>query len=284
MNTPIYQQKFGDATITIFNAGHVQFDLANSLDADKSAWSPRYDDQFAKPVVSPIQCIHISLPTTNVLVDAGLYDFSPDSPFAMPIGYTPPQHLCDQMAAANISPNAVDHVIITHLHRDHFNGLSVEQDGRVVPSFPNATCYIGRADWERAITQEALTDPASLESQTLGVLNQQGKLVLVDGEQTITAGISVFPTPGETPAHQAVQINIGDKIFYCVGDLYHHPVEVAHSDWSVKWSDGKANRASRDRFSRVALKEDAWLIATHIDGVGRLAQTADGVNWVAIEE
>lgn len=282
MNRQNQQYHFGNAMVTLFNVGHSRFDLADSLDADSAEWSLRYAASFAQPAIVPIQCIHIALPTTTILVDAGRYDFAPDSPFAMPDDYTPPPHLLEQMQSANLTPDTVEHLIITHLHGDHFNALTVEKDGQFVPAFPNAQCYIGRADWERSMTQAALTDPLSLESQTLGVLQQRNSLTLVAGEFTVVPGVKILPTPGETPAHQIVRIDTERQVVYCLGDLYHHPVEVEQAGWSVKWADGEANKASRNWFRDVARQEKAQLIATHIEGMGQLEETADGVIWAGV--
>jgi hypothetical protein len=66
---------------------------------------------------------------------------------------------------------------------------------------------------------------------------------------------------------------------YCLGDLYHHVIEVDHPSWSVPWADRTAIAASRRALTDAALAENALLIATHIPGVGRLLPTASGVTW-----
>ncbi len=89
----------------------------------------------------------------------------------------------------------------------------------------------------------------------------------------------ILPAPGETPGHQIVRVRSAGRTLYCLGDLYHHPVEVEQPTWAAHWNDRAAALASRQALVAAALAEDALLVATHIPGVGRLTKTDDGVQW-----
>lgn len=65
----------------------------------------------------------------------------------------------------------------------------------------------------------------------------------------------------------------------CLGDLYHRAVELAQLGWHVIWADPVASVASQSALVAATLAEDALLIATHIEGVGRVERT-DGGRWV----
>lgn len=272
--------QLGAAKITVINIGELQFDFAYGLDVPKSEWSLRYTDLFEKPHPLPIQCIHIQLPETSALVDASLYEIAPDSPFAIP-NYQPPPGLLARLAEIGVQPEEIEHVIITHAHFDHYNGTTTERDGHHEPCFPNARYYLGHADWERTQTQKALQNPDSTESRSLGVLHRQGLLELIEGDLELGQGLQIIAAPGETLGHQIVRIHSEGQMLYCLGDLYHHPVEVEHPAWMTRWADVTACNASRQAFEAAALRENALLIATHIPTVGRLQRTEAGVRWVA---
>lgn len=283
MKTPIQQFQFGEAEIRIFNVGETRMDLAQMLNVTEADWSPHYRDIFTEPVRAPILCIHITLPTMTLLVDSGRYDFGPDSPFALP-NYTPPPGLPEQLNAVDLELSAIDHLVITHAHGDHFNATTVEENGTYQPVFPNAQLHLGRADWESKRTQDALQQPDSLESQTFGIYQRTGQLTLVDDSMKLGEAVEIIAAPGETPGHQIVRLHSQGETLYCVGDLYHHEVEVEQDGWGVTWSDIDAAQASRRTFVKRALAEDARIVATHIWGMGRLQATADGVRWAAVDQ
>jgi glyoxylase-like metal-dependent hydrolase (beta-lactamase superfamily II) len=279
MTTPPHTFQLGAARIALINLGELQLDLADALRVPTEQRSPEHRYLFAQPLHVPVQCIYIELPDLRVLVDAGRYEFPPDSPFAIP-NYQPPPDLLEQLAAVDVEPERIDHVIITHMHFDHFNGLLTERNQTEVLSFPQAEHHIGRADWERREWQNALRNSDSLESRLVTKLELRDLLTLVEGDAVLSDEVQILATSGETPGHQAVRIHSREQFLYCVGDLYHHPTEVAHPTWMVHWADAERNLASKQRIAHAALAEDALLIATHIPGVGRLRRVGAGVGWV----
>lgn len=272
----------GPATVSVINLGDLRFSLAETLNVPESEWRPRYASAFERQLLFPSQSIHIALPGASVLVDANNYAFSvtPDSPY-LPPNYQPPPDLITQLLERNIHPEDITHLVITHVHFDHYAGITTERDGQYMPSFPNARCYLGRADWEGPETRRALQDPNSEDSRTLGVLHQRGLLELVEGNHDLLPGVRIIAAPGETPGHQIVRVHLDGQTLYCLGDLYHHAVEVEQPTWMVEWANSDANFASRHALAEAALAEGALLIPAHMP-VGRLERTASGVRWVTV--
>jgi len=273
----------GEATVTIINAGDLRFSLRDELAVPEEEWRPAHADAFAAPLVFPSQCFHIAAPGLSLMVDAGRYDVPEGSGFAIP-GYLPPPALPDQLAAAGIRPEDVRYVVITHAHWDHFNGVTRTENGADAATFPNARHLLGRADWQDAEMQAALERPDSLQGRTLGVLHRAGLLETVEGDHDLDGGVRLVATPGETPGHMAVRVESRGQVLYCVGDLYHHPVEVERPEWMATWADRATTPASRARLAEAALAADARLLAAHIASVGRLARTGagGGVRWVDV--
>ncbi len=135
----------GDATVHIFNVGMLRADLAEWFGVERDAGPEAFRADLAGDVAVPIQCIHIQSGKTSLMVDACVYDLTSESPHAIP-GYEPPPSLVEQMDAAGIAVDGVQHVVITHAHFDHFNGLMQRDDGKPTPVFSNAQVYLGRAD------------------------------------------------------------------------------------------------------------------------------------------
>jgi glyoxylase-like metal-dependent hydrolase (beta-lactamase superfamily II) len=271
----------GAARVAVINVGDSLWSLAETLSVPESEWRPRFGDAFEQPQPALSQCVHIALPGASLLVDASVYDEPPDGP-RRPPAYQPPPALSMQLADLGVAPAEVTHLVITHLHWDHYNGATVERDGAWEPRFPSARCFIGRADWEDPELQAALQSPDSLEARTLGVLWRQGLVELTNGQRELLPGISLIAAPGESPGHQIVRVRSQSETLYCLGDLFHYPVEVEQPTWMSSWSDPAATLASRQALIQAALVEDALLVAAHIPTVGRLRRTRVGVEWAGL--
>lgn len=273
--------QIGQATVSVINIGDLQAGLRDWFSVAEHEWPAQYRALYNQQIRVPVQCIHVALPEASLLIDAGAYDFPADSPMLIP-GYQPPPALTSQLADIGVQPEMISHVIITHAHFDHYNGVTRQQAGQLLPTFPNARYYLARPDWERTELQTALQKADSAESRTLGALFEQGLLTLVEGDLDLGHGIEIVAAPGESPGHQIARVQSAGQSLYCIGDLYHHPLEFEPGDWSVTWANLEANRASRRAFIEAALAEEALIIATHISMMYRLQRAEAGVGWVAV--
>jgi len=281
MHTPS-QFTVGATTISLFQIGALQVRLAEWLGLVEGDWPPIYQALFAAPIAVPVQCAHIALPGRSLLVDPCHPELLAHSGELVP-GATPMLSLLMQLAAAQVDPLTVDTVVITHPHFDHYCGIvaigaSAAEDRLL---FPNARHLLGQADW--AALQDDLKSPASPTSRALGLAWRHGILELVGEQRELGDGLSLLPTPGETPGHLALRVESQGATLYCVGDLFHHQVEVERPEWGVTWADAAATARSRAALLTAAQAEHALLIAAHIQGVGRPARDGAGVHWGQVE-
>jgi glyoxylase-like metal-dependent hydrolase (beta-lactamase superfamily II) len=272
--------RVGQAYASLFSIGELRCDLAAWLDLPREQWPAGYVDVLSRPLPVPVQSVHINLPGLSLLVDAPLYEeVRADSDFAI-TGYRPPPGLVEQLGSAGIKPESITHIVITHPHFDHFSGITRKENGRYVPTFPNAHCYLSQADWTEIAG--GLKRPNSLTSRTLGIVQQAGLLELVAGEHQLVDGVTVLPAPGETVGHQIVRVHSAGETLYLLGDLYHHAIEIEHPRLNVHWADPEQMATSKQALIRAALTENATLVAAHIPGFGRLRPTDSGVTWVEV--
>lgn len=255
----------GAAELSIINLGDLNYRLKDVINVPESKWRPLYGDLYESKLPFPSQSVLVSLGGNLILVDAGDYKiFAAEGKEYVKRGYRPPPGLVSQMRRGGSAPEQVSHVVITHAHLDHFAGATRPRNGKFVPTFPKAKYHLGRGDWENPETKKSLANPSSYEARTFGVLHDLGVLDVVSAEGELVRGVSVIPTPGESPGHQIVMVESKGQTAYCVGDLFHHSSEVEHLSWMAPWCDSVSNVRSRLAVLRRAAKEGALVVPAHM--------------------
>ncbi|MFF2907218.1 MBL fold metallo-hydrolase [Paenibacillus sp. NPDC057934] len=278
---PAWSGKIGDFEVNVINIGDITLPMGESLSGPKGTSDEIHvRTAIAHEKIVPMQDLLVRMNDMVVLVDAGSYDIGPESIYAIP-GYQPPLSLTDQMTQLGVSPGDVDHVIITHRHWDHFNGVTVSENGEWIPAFPNAKHYISGLDWY--YIKQTMQNKGTHEANAFPILEQLGLLQVIEGEFDVAPGISIHPAAGETEGHQIVRFHSKGETLYSVGDLYHHPIEVAYGQWLASWANRQQTKESREWLLGRAASESACLMASHIPGIGRILQTPHGFKWGYVE-
>jgi glyoxylase-like metal-dependent hydrolase (beta-lactamase superfamily II) len=255
----------GAARLTIINLGDLNFTLRDVISIQETEWRSRYGSLFEQRLAFPSQSIHVALEESSVLVDAGDYlKFAKEGAEYVDPTYRPPAGLIEQLLEIGVGPEDVTHVVLTHAHYDHYAGVTTNTGGSVVPAFPRAHHFLGRGDWEWEVVRNAMADPSSNEAQTLEVINRLGILKLVLGDEELVPGVKILSAPGESPGHQILVVRSEGQAAYCVGDLFHHSIEVEHPEWMAPWCDAPLNLRSRMMILESAVQEDAILIPAHM--------------------
>lgn len=255
----------GEARVTVFNVGDMLFGLDEVY--DKSVDLSRYfpEGKIGKKARFPTHSFLIESGGAKVVVDPSDYSrLTAPGHFTPPPGYAPPPALTAQMKSAGALPDEIAHVVVTHLHFDHYAGVTRGAGGNAHPTFPKADCIIPAKDWEMASIAEARKSKDPDVVDTLVAVQEAGRLSLLDGPKALGGGVRVEPFPGESPGHQVVAVKSNGASCYCVGDLFHFEEEVEHPDLVASWNEPGEAESSRVRFYRLASDEDAIVIPGHM--------------------
>ena len=143
--------------------------------------------------------------------------------------------LLDSLNTLGISPKDITQVVLTHLHQDHAGGCTVSTSDGYVPTFPNATYYVQKGEWDDAKDADGQTVNGYRYDEVMAPLDVARQVCLLEGESEICPGLEVVVTQGHTRRHQSVLVKTGEDIFCYVGDLIptvHHlrPIYVMAYD------------------------------------------------------
>jgi glyoxylase-like metal-dependent hydrolase (beta-lactamase superfamily II) len=157
-----------------------------------------------------------------------------------------------RLAAAGARPEQIDMVMCTHLHVDHVGWNTRLENGRWVPTFPNARYVFSREDYAHFLAedQDPARGPAGMGAFRDSVLPvvEAGLAQMVSGAAALDESLSVEPMPGHTPGTIAIRLESkGAQALFC-GDILHHALQVYRPEWnSVACLDAAQARASRRR-------------------------------------
>jgi glyoxylase-like metal-dependent hydrolase (beta-lactamase superfamily II) len=199
----------------------------------------------------------------NILVDSG---FRWDVPIRVGLDfggfplevqeYVPPDRA---VAKLGLSPEDITDIIITHLHWDHADGISL---------FPNAHVWIQRAELEYYATSAWQPDGNNLGVEPRNVpelvkLNTEGRLTLVDGDDVeIFDGIRVYTGGRHTYASQYVGVNTPDGTVILASDNVWVYANLELNLANSLTFDAEAQVAAQDRMRELASKPE-WIIPGH---------------------
>ena len=168
-----------------------------------------------------------------------------------------------QLRAAGCEPAQVQAVLCTHLHVDHVGWNTRLDNGRWVPTFPNARYLMGRIEiehWSRA--QEA--EPAAIMADSIKPILDAGQVELVEQDQRLCDEVRLLPTPGHTPGHVSVLIESRGVRALITGDVVHHPCQIGEPSWSTSFdTDRAAATAMRMQLLSQFADSGVLVIGTH---------------------
>jgi glyoxylase-like metal-dependent hydrolase (beta-lactamase superfamily II) len=114
-----------------------------------------------------------------------------------------------------IKPDEITDVLLTHLHFDHTGGSTKNENGSLIPSFPNAKYFVQKKNFEWAMNPSD-RDKGSYIKDNFEPLVKEGVLNLIDGEIDFDNNISFRIINGHTFGQQMVKISdSSNTILYC---------------------------------------------------------------------
>ena len=224
----VLTRSLGDFRIHALGGGLIRLDGGAMFGVvPKPLWEKRIPTDSRNRIPLALRCLLVETADQLVLVETGLGNKESDRFIDIygienrpPAAHRDaPDRVQAAIRAAGFSPDDVTVVVNTHLHFDHAGGNTYrDAEGRVRLSFPRATYYVQRGEWQYAHHTNERTRASYLPDNYEPVL-AEGRFDFVDGAADIVPGISVLPTPGHTPHHQSVLVRSGGETACFLADV-----------------------------------------------------------------
>ena len=204
--------KIGDYTVTAFSDGVFETSINVTVGVDKQMTQRISGKSLTDPVFLSVNAFLVEGRGVRALVDAGTGDtMGPE------LGKLP-----ENLVAAGVPLDSITHILLTHIHPDHSNGLI---DGAGAAWFPKAEVVV--QEDEIKFWNDRDLSLAAHDRQRKNMINARRSLVpyadrttrIGDGE--FLPGIHAMKSPGHTPGHNTWTIEGGGDSLIIWGDTIH---------------------------------------------------------------
>jgi glyoxylase-like metal-dependent hydrolase (beta-lactamase superfamily II) len=187
-------------------------------------------------------------------------------------------------AASGVSVDDIDFVMCTHLHVDHVGWNTRLQNGRWVPTFPNARYVFGRSEFDYWTEQNKKDAVPPFADSVLPIV-EANKADIVRDDYGIGDHVRILPTPGHTPGHVAFTFGRGRDDAVVSGDLMHSPLQALYPRLSAKFDvDQTAAATTRRNFLERYCDTDTLCCTAHFPSpsAGRIRRRGNGFSCEAV--
>jgi glyoxylase-like metal-dependent hydrolase (beta-lactamase superfamily II) len=161
--------------------------------------------------------------------------------------------LRSQLAAIGYSARDITYLALSHGHADHVANAN---------EYAGATLLLQKAEWNAMFSSEAMKQPLFA---VYGAL-ESSRTMLLEGDHDVFGDGTVVlkSTPGHTPGHQSLFINLARTgPLLLSGDLYHYAAERTMKTIPVRDFDRAGTAASRAAIDELLQRTGAQLWIQH---------------------
>ena len=191
------------------------------------------------------------------------------------------------LAATGCSVEDIDFVCCTHLHGDHVGWNTRLDNGRWVPTFPNARYLFADRELDYW-TQRSSAEPGLwpwINDSVLPIVEAK-RHQLVTSDHQISEAVRFIPTPGHTIDHFSVRVTAPNQDAIITGDMVHSPLQVRMPELGMMSDYDRAlgGRTRRALFEEIA-GTPTLLCAMHFPepSIGRLKRRQTAYDFVSID-
>jgi glyoxylase-like metal-dependent hydrolase (beta-lactamase superfamily II) len=180
-------------------------------------------------------------------------------------------------------PEDVDIVICTHLHCDHCGWNTKLQDGRWVPTFPNARYIFVRGEVDRWDPKRPGYKPADFNvgafEDSVQPILEAGLAELVETNYAISEHLTLEPAPGHTEFHAVIRLRSEGLEAYFTGDAFHHPLQIAQPELHLGDENLGDGAATRRRLLDALATSGALMLPAHFIVGGHIRRDAQSYRF-----
>ena len=225
----------------------------------KPLWSRKYEVNDKNQIELRTDPILIQADGKNYLVESGIGNGKLTDKQKRNFGVDEESELEQSLEAMGLSPLDIDYVLMTHMHYDHANGLTKEQNGEFVSVFPNATIVSSEVEWDE-MRNPNIRSKATYWKENWEPIQEQ---VVTFKEEWNHGPFKMVHTGGHSDGHSIIIIEDEEETVVHMADLM---ATHAHQNvlWVMAYDDYPMDSiAGKQKWMKFAQERNAWFTFYH---------------------
>ncbi len=254
------------------------------LDENRSWLEPTFIDPVSGRLVLCVQSFIIRTPRHNILVDSCVGNHKP-RPARPAWNMMNSNRFESNLAATGLAASDIDYVMCTHLHVDHVGWNTRLENGRWVPTFPNARYVMADRELRTGRRRRRTIRPAfpGSPNSVLPIVEAK-RAQVVKSDFALDDTVQLLPTPGHTIDHYSVLVGRPGQDALIAGDMIHSAIQGRYPDLGMRadYDSGQAGETRRKVFERFC-DTPTVMCVTHFPSpsTGCVHRWGDGYKFVA---
>jgi glyoxylase-like metal-dependent hydrolase (beta-lactamase superfamily II) len=159
-----------------------------------------------------------------------------------------------------IDPSNVTKVLMSHLHKDHSGGIGETKDRKRITSFPNATYYVNKQEYDFAFESAK----SSYITEDFEFLKDSPQTKFIEGNGVIDEYIKYEVTGAHCPFHQVFWIEDDNQIAFFGGDVVPQLQQLRNKFMAKYDYDGRKSMVLREQWKTLGMQEK-WVFLFYHD-------------------
>ncbi len=262
IESPVTQLPWGHLQLTTVSDGSFRLDGGGMFGiVPKPLWEKKAPPDDRGRIVLAMRALVIEADWGRMIIDCGVGN-KLDAKLTDIFGIDRMRNLDHTLAEAGVSPDAIDIVLPSHLHFDHFGGAVVRESGGLRPRFGRARHIIRHGEWDDAL-HPTERSRGSYFLEDVAPLEAAGVVDFFDDDREIRPGVRVVRACGHTAHHQVVFIESEGKTAVLAADVV---PTTAHVDdpWITAFDLFPQDSFTfKQRFLREAIDREYLIFFSH---------------------
>jgi len=192
----------------------------------KVMWQKVYPADENNLCTWALRCLLVETGNRLILIDCGIGN-KQDEKFMGHYYISGNDGFDKTLAHTSYTPDDITDVVLTHLHFDHCGGAVKYNNVKtqLIPTFINATYWIGKQHWELSINPNK-REKASFLKENFVPLHDAGKVKFIETDTEIYPDFSVKLYFGHTTGQVIPFINFNGKTLVYMADLIPSTIHI----------------------------------------------------------